>query len=147
MPLTVEDIVINALPHEMSFAGPGYHNLLQKGVGALMVPAGKGGLYSTPDSTLTMAQDLEATVLVTTPPYAAYLAEIADEKGIHLGKDIKLRFMWLTGEGCSPSFRERVEKWSCPALFYYGSSVQSPWRSNASKKGATTLPMDTFSWR
>ena len=136
MPLTVEDIVINALPHEMSFSGPGYHNLLQKGVGALMVPAGKGGLYSTPDSTLAMAQDLGATVLVTTPPYAAYLAEIADEKGIQLGKDIKLRFMWLTGEGCSPSFRDRVEKkWSCPALFYYGSLEAGPMAIECQQKG------------
>ena len=136
MPLTVEDIVINALPHEMTFSGPGYHNLLQKGVGALMVPAGKGGLYSTPDSTLEMARDLEATVLVTTPPYAAYLAEIADERGIRLGKDIKLRFMWLTGEGCSPSFRNRIEeKWSCPALFYYGSLEAGPMAIECQQKG------------
>jgi phenylacetate-CoA ligase len=136
MPLTVEDIVINALPHEMSLSGPGYHTLLQKGVGALMVPAGKGGLYSTPDSTLAMARDLEATVLVTTPPYAAYLAEIADEEEIQLGKDIKLRFMWLTGEGCSPAFRDRVEKkWNCPALFYYGSLEAGPMAIECQQKG------------
>jgi phenylacetate-CoA ligase len=136
MPLGPEDIVINALPHEMSLAGPGYHTLLQKGVGALMVPAGKGGLYSTPEGTLQMARDLEATVLVTTPPYAAYLAEIADEKKIHLGKDIKLRFMWLTGEGCSPAFRDRVEKkWGCPALFYYGSLEAGPMAIECQRKG------------
>ncbi|MBI4488259.1 MAG: AMP-binding protein [Deltaproteobacteria bacterium] len=136
MPLSVDDIVINALPHEMSLAGLGYYNLLQKGVGVLMVPAGKGGLYSTPQNTLAMARDLEATVLVTTPPYAAYLAEIAEEEGIRLGRDIKLRFMWLTGEGCSPSFRNRVEKnWGCSALFYYGSLEAGPMAIECQKKG------------
>lgn len=136
MPLTEDDVVVNALPHEMSLAGLGYHNLIQKGVGALMVPAGKGGLYSTPENALQMARDLGATVLTTTPPYAAYLSEIAEENGIHLGEEIKLRFMWLTGEGCSPSFRTRLErKWGCPALFYYGSLEAGPMAIECQQKG------------
>ena len=136
MSLTVDDVMINALPHEMSLAGLGAHNLFQKGVGVLMVPAGKGGLYSTPESTLTMARDLEATVLITTPPYAAYLAEIADKRGIHLGKDIKLRFMWLAGEGCSASFRNRLEqKWGCLVLYLYGALEAAPIAFECHQKG------------
>lgn len=136
MSLTVDDIVINALPHEMSLAGLGAHNLFQKGVGVLMVPAGKGGLYSKPESTLAMARDLEATVLVTTPPYAAYLAEIADERGIRLGQDIKLRFMWLAGEGCSSSFRNRLEqKWGCLVLYLYGALEAAPIAFECHQKG------------
>src|SRR5262244_1423457 len=136
MSLSTDDIVINALPYEMSLAGLGAHNLFQKGVGVLMVPAGKGGLYSTPESTLTMARDLEATVLITTPPYAAYLAEIADKRGIHLGKDIKLRFMWLAGEGCSASFRNRLEqKWGCLVLYLYGALEAAPIAFECHQKG------------
>jgi phenylacetate-CoA ligase len=136
MSLSVDDVLINALPYEMSLAGPGAHNLFQKGVGVLMVPAGKGGLYSTPESTLTMARDLEATVLITTPPYAAYLAEIADERGIRLGKDIQLRFMWLAGEGCSASFRNRLEqKWDCLVLYLYGALEAAPIAFECHQKG------------
>jgi len=136
MSLSVDDVMINALPYEMSLAGPGAHNLFQKGVGVLMVPAGKGGLYSTPESTLTMARDLEATVLITTPPYAAYLAEIADERGIRLGKDIQLRFMWLAGEGCSASFRNRLEqKWGCLVLYVYGALEAAPIAFECHQKG------------
>ena len=136
MSLSVDDVLIDALPHEMSLAGLGAHNLFQKGVGVLMVPAGKGGLYSTPESTLTMARDLEATVLITTPPYAAYLAEIADERGIRLGKDIQLRFMWLAGEGCSASFRNRLEqKWGCLVLYLYGALEAAPIAFECHQKG------------
>jgi phenylacetate-CoA ligase len=136
MSLSVDDVLINALPYEMSLAGPGAHNLFQKGVGVLMVPAGKGGLYSTPESTLTMARDLEATVMITTPPYAAYLAEIADERGIRLGKDIQLRFMWLAGEGCSASFRNRLEqKWGCLVLYVYGALEAAPIAFECHQKG------------
>ena len=136
MSLSVDDVMINALPYEMSLAGPGAHNIFQKGVGVLMVPAGKGGLYSTPESTLTMARDLEATVLITTPPYAAYLAEIADERGIRLGKDIQLRFMWLAGEGCSASFRNRLEqKWGCLVLYVYGALEAAPIAFECHQKG------------
>ena len=134
--LCTDDIVINALPYEMSLAGLGAHNLFQKGVGVLMVPAGKGGLYSTPESTLAMARDLEATVFITTPPYAAYLAEIADEREIRLGTDIKLRFMWLAGEGCSPSFRNRLEqRWGCLVLYLYGALEAAPIAFECHQKG------------
>ena len=136
MSLSTDDIVINALPYEMSLAGLGAHNLFQKGVGVLMVPAGKGGLYSTPESTLAMARDLEATVFITTPPYAAYLAEIADEREIRLGTDIKLRFMWLAGEGCSPSFRNRLEqRWCCLVLYLYGALEAAPIAFECHQKG------------
>ena len=136
MSLSTDDIVINALPYEMSLAGLGAHNLFQKGVGVLMVPAGKGGLYSTPESTLAMARDLEATVFITTPPYAAYLAEIADEREIRLGTDIKLRFMWLAGEGCSPSFRNRLEqRWGCLVLYLYGALEAAPIAFECHQKG------------
>jgi phenylacetate-CoA ligase len=92
----------------------------------MVVPVGKGGYYSTPERTLRAAFDLGATVLVTTPTYAVLMAEAAKREEIDLA-DIPLRFMWLTGEGCSPAFRERVEEiWGHPAYFYYGSLELGP---------------------
>jgi phenylacetate-CoA ligase len=126
IPVTSEDVVVNALPYEMSSSGLAFHRTFQKSYGAMVVPVGKGGYYSTPERTLRAAFDLGATVLVTTPTYAVLMAEAAKREEIDLA-DIPLRFMWLTGEGCSPAFRERVEEiWGHPAYFYYGSLELGP---------------------
>ena len=126
VPVWTDDVVINALPYEMSSAGLAFHRAFQKGCGALVVPTGKGGYYSTPERTLRAAVDLGATILITTPSYAVLLAEIAQQEKIALA-EIPLRFLWLTGEGCSPAFRERVEAlWGHPAYFYYGSLEAGP---------------------
>lgn len=126
VPVGIDDVVVNALPYEMSSAGLAFHRTFQKGCGALVVPAGKGGYYSTPERTLRAASDLGATILITTPSYAVLLAEVAQQEKIALA-GIPLRFLWLTGEGCSPAFRERVEAlWGHPAYFYYGSLEAGP---------------------
>ncbi len=126
VPVGMDDVVINALPYEMSSAGLAFHRTFQKGCGALVVPTGKGGYYSTPERTLRAAADLGATILITTPPYAVLLAEVAEEEKVALA-EIPIRFLWLTGEGCSPAFRERVEAlWGHPAYFYYGSLEAGP---------------------
>ncbi|MBI4561648.1 MAG: phenylacetate--CoA ligase family protein, partial [Candidatus Rokubacteria bacterium] len=126
VPVGIDDVVINALPHEMSSAGLAFHRTFQKGCGALVVPAGKGGYYSTPERTLRAAVDLGATIVITTPSYAVLLTEVAEQERIALA-EIPLRFLWLTGEGCSPAFRERVEAlWGHPAYFFYGSLEAGP---------------------
>jgi len=122
MPVSSSDVVINALPYEMSSSGQSFQRSLQEAAGAMVVPVGKGGFYSEPYKTVQIMADLEATVLITTPPYAMLLWEIAREKGMLPGKDLKLRFMWLTGEGCSPAYRRRLEEqWGCPGPIFYGS--------------------------
>lgn len=126
IPVGESDVVINALPHEMSSSGLAFHRTFQKSYGAMVVPMGKGGYYSTPERTLRASVDLGATVLITTPSYAVLLAEVAQRMDIDLGA-LPLRFMWLTGEGCSPALRDRIEKlWGHPAYFYYGSLEAGP---------------------
>lgn len=126
IPVGTSDVVVIALPYEMSSSGLAYHRTFQKSYGAHVVPAGKGGYYSTPERTLRAARDLGATVLVTTPSYAVLMSEVAEKQGIALA-DVPLRFIWLTGEGCSPAFRDRVEAlWGHPAYFYYGSLEAGP---------------------
>lgn len=122
-----EDIVINALPYEMSSAGQSFQRAFQTGYGALVVPTGKGGFYADPKKTVQVIAEMEASILLTTPPYAMYLSELAEEMGYVLGKDIRLRLIWITGEGCSNAYRQRLEKiYGCPALLYYGSLEGGP---------------------
>jgi phenylacetate-CoA ligase len=122
MPVDANDIVINALPYEMSSSGQSFQRSLQGAAGALVVPVGKGGFYSDPYKTIRILADLGATVLITTPPYAMLLFEVAQAMSLRPGADLRLRFMWLTGEGCSPAYRRRLEAlWKCPALIFYGS--------------------------
>lgn len=121
-PVRQEDVVINALPYEMSSAGLSYHRVLQDGVHATVVPVGKGGAYSDRRRTLKIMKDLKSTVMITSPSYSMYLADEARKSGIELGKDIKLDYIWITGEGCSDAFRKKIEEiWKCTAYFYYGS--------------------------
>jgi phenylacetate-CoA ligase len=122
MPVHAGDVVLNALPYEMSSSGQSFQRALQGVAGALVVPAGKGGFYSDPYKTVQILADLRATVLITTPPYAMLLAEVAEQLGHRPGRDLVLRFLWLTGEGCAPAYRRRLEAlWQCQGLIYYGS--------------------------
>lgn len=115
------DIVLNALPYEMSSAGLAFHKVFIDGCGAAVIPAGKGGAYSSPEKTVRLMQDIPPTVVITTPSYAMTLAETAERLGFDL-TTLSLRKMWLTGEGCSYAFRSRVEAlWGTKANFYYGS--------------------------
>jgi phenylacetate-CoA ligase len=121
------DVVINALPYEMSSAGQSFQRSLQGAAGAAVVPVGKGGFYSEADKTVRVMADLAADVLITTPPYAMVLSEVAEALSLQPGRDIRLRFMWITGEGCSPAYRRRLEqRWQCPALVFYGSLECGP---------------------
>ncbi len=121
VPVERGDICFNALPYEMSSAGLAFHKTFMEGCRATVIPAGKGGAYSTPAKSVKMIRDLQPTVIITTPSWAMFLAETAIEAGFDPAS-LHLKKMWLTGEGCSSAFRERVEKiWGTVANFYYGS--------------------------
>jgi len=121
VPVERGDICLNALPYEMSSAGLAFHKVFMDGCLATVVPAGKGGAYSTPEKTVKLMRDLQPTVVITSPSWAVTLAEAADDALFDVAT-LPLKKMWLTGEGCSPAFRERVEKlWGTKANFYYGS--------------------------
>ncbi|CFX78041.1 AMP-dependent synthetase/ligase [Syntrophomonas zehnderi OL-4] len=121
VPVKRGDICINALPYEMSSSGLSFHKIFMNGCDATVVPTGKGGAYSTPEKTIKLMRDLQPTIIITTPSWSMNLAEAAAESGFDL-RTLPLKKMWLTGEGCSAAFRERVEKiWGTVANFYYGS--------------------------
>lgn len=115
------DICLNALPYEMSSAGLSYHKVFMNSCDATVLPVGKGGAYSTPAKTVKMMHDLHPTVAMTTPSWSISIYEAALEAGFDI-TSLNLKEMWLTGEGCSNAFRERVEKiWGTVANFAYGS--------------------------
>ena len=105
----------------MSSSGLSYHKVFMNGSDATVVPAGKGGAYSTPAKTVKLMRDLQANIIITTPSWSMNLVEAAQEASFDLSS-LDWKKMWLTGEGCSSAFRDRVEKiWGTKANFYYGS--------------------------
>lgn len=121
VPVKRGDICINALPYEMSSSGLSFHKIFMNGSDATVVPTGKGGAYSSPEKTVKLMRELCPTVMITTPSWSMNLAEAAAEAGFNPAC-LAWKKIWLTGEGCSPAFRDRVEKiWGATANFYYGS--------------------------
>lgn len=120
-PVGPGDVCLNALPYEMSTAGLAFHKTFMEGYQATVIPAGKGGAYSTATKTLKMVRDLSPNLIVTSPSWAITLAEEAARSGISL-PSLGLKKMWLTGEGCSAAFRQRVETlFGTTANYFYGS--------------------------
>ena len=65
-----------------------------------------------------MIKDLQPNVIITTPSWAMQLTEEAKEQNFDF-QCLQLKSLWLTGEGCSPAFRERLEKiWSNNSEFF-----------------------------
>jgi phenylacetate-CoA ligase len=120
VPLRETDIILNALPYEMSSAGLAFHRVFVHGAGAAVVPAGKDGCYGDPTSARRLVDELDVDALITSPSYATRMIEAAPAVG-----DVapgRLRRLWLTGEPCSHALRRRLESlWRCPAYLYYGS--------------------------
>lgn len=139
-PVNKSDVAAVALPYEMSSSGLSYHRVLQDGMGAAVVSVGKGGAYSEPEKTIKAIKELGVTILLTSPSYAMHLYEVAREIGINLSRDLKVKTIWLTGEGCANSFRKRIEKiWNCEAYFYYGSLECGPIGIECSEKNGYHL--------
>ncbi|WP_028394115.1 phenylacetate--CoA ligase family protein [Bacillus cihuensis] len=118
-----DDVAAIALPYEFALPGLGFQRLFQFAFGTAVLSLGKGGYMAPIDKSLELMKEFQATVLTTTPSYAALLAEESEKCGIKIGEDIRLKKIWLTGEGCSSTFRERLEKWwGCEVSFFYGST-------------------------
>lgn len=116
------EIVFNALPYEVSVTGMAVHRSVQDGLGACIVPLGKGGFYSEPRKTLKIMKEIQGDHLFTTPSYAAFLGQLASDMGMTSREVSPLRALWLIGELCSNALRRRIEAlWGCPAYLYYGS--------------------------
>ena len=97
------DLVQMAFPYGMSTGGWGLHYGIER-IGATIIPAGGGQT----ERQLVMMRDFDTTVLVSTPSYALYLAERAEELGIDLSS-LKLRLGLFGGEPCSDRMKAEIE--------------------------------------
>lgn len=103
--LTRDDVVQQSHGLGLFTGGFGFHYGLER-VGAKVLPTGAGGT----ERQLRLMQEWGTTVFCATPTYAAYIAEVARERGLDPDKDLKLRLGFHGGEPCSDEMRERINE-------------------------------------
>ncbi|PKQ21306.1 MAG: phenylacetate--CoA ligase [Actinobacteria bacterium HGW-Actinobacteria-6] len=102
--VTSKDRVQMAFLYGMFTGGWGMHYGIER-VGATVFPAGAGNT----ERQLMMMQDFGTTVLVCTPSYALYIAEVAEKAGIDI-RSLPLRVGLFGGEPSGEGMREEIEK-------------------------------------
>ncbi len=103
--VTDEDIVQIAFGYGLFTGGFGLHYGLEN-IGAAIIPASSGNTKRQ----IMLMQDYGATVLVCTPSYALYMAEVAQNMGINPKKDLKLRIGMFGAEPWSEQLRKKIEE-------------------------------------
>jgi phenylacetate-CoA ligase len=116
--VTDEDTAQIAFGYGLFTGGFGLHYGLEN-VGASVIPMSSGNT----EKQIMLMKDFETTVLICTPSYALYIAEVAEKMGIDPKKDLKVRIGLFGGEACSESARAEIEsKWGILATQNYGMS-------------------------
>ena len=82
----------------------GLHYGMEK-IGAMVVPISGGNT----EKQLMLMQDFGTTTFISTPSYALYLAEVAEQMGIDMAK-MKLRLGLFGGEPWTNEMRREIEK-------------------------------------
>lgn len=114
------DLVFVALPYDMATVGFSIHRDLQR-QGACVLPAGKGGTYSSPERLVQAIRELEPVTLFSTPSYAWYLSELFART--YPGARRPLEHLQVGGEGASPAMLARLgEAWGADVRQWYGST-------------------------
>ncbi|MRR12975.1 phenylacetate--CoA ligase family protein, partial [bacterium] len=102
--VTSHDRVQMAFLYGMFTGGWGMHYGMER-VGATVFPAGSGNT----ERHLTMMQDFGTTVLVSTPSYALYIAEVAEQSGVDLHA-LPLKLGLFGGEPSGEGMRDEIER-------------------------------------
>jgi phenylacetate-CoA ligase len=102
--ITDEDMAQISFGYGMFTGGFGLHYGLER-AGATVVPISSGNT----DRQLMFMQDFQSTALISTPSYAAYLAEQAQARGLVIGRDIQLRWGLFGAEPWTEGMRRRIE--------------------------------------
>lgn len=97
------DLVDMAFLYGMFTGGWGMHYGLER-IGATIIPAGSGNT----ERHLMMMKDFNTTVLVSTPSYALYLAEVGEKLGYDFSK-LPLRLGLFGGEPTFDALRDEIE--------------------------------------
>ncbi|NTU71905.1 MAG: phenylacetate--CoA ligase [Coriobacteriia bacterium] len=101
--VTRGDLVDMSFLYGMFTGGWGMHYGLER-IGATIIPAGSGNT----ERHIMMMQDFGTTVIVSTPSYALYLAEVGEQMGVDFST-LKLRLGLFGGEPCSSAAKREIE--------------------------------------
>jgi len=97
------DLAQMAFGYGMFTGGFGMHYGIER-VGATVIPASAGNT----ERHIMMMQDFGTTVLISTPSYALYIAEVAEGMGVDFS-ELPLRLGLFGAEPCSDAAREEIE--------------------------------------
>lgn len=117
-----EDIAQISFGYGLFTGAIGLHYGLER-VGAAVIPVSSGNTKRQ----LQILKEFGTTLLVSTPSYALYLSEAAQEEGIDLTK-LPIRLAMFGGEGHTEAMRKELEKrWGMLVTENYGlSEVMGP---------------------
>jgi len=102
--VTRYDVAQIAFSYGLFTGGFGLHYGLER-AGAMVVPASGGNT----EKQLMLMQDFGTTVLISTPSYALYLAEVAEKMDIDMSQ-MKLRLGLFGGEPWTNEMRREIER-------------------------------------
>ncbi len=119
---SADDITQIAFGYGLFTGAFGLHQGMEK-IGATVIPMSSGNT----EKQIMMMMDLGVTVLISTPSYAMYMAEVAAEMGV-TKDDLKLRYGMFGAEGHTHEMRLELEKrFGIKATENYGlSEVMGP---------------------
>lgn len=113
--VTNDDIAQISFGYGLFTGGFGLHYGLEK-LGATVIPFSSGNT----ERQLALMKDFGTTILVSTPSFAIYMAEVAREQGYN-PRDFGLRLGLFGGEPCFAGMREEIEEqWGLKATINYG---------------------------
>ncbi|MBO8169442.1 MAG: phenylacetate--CoA ligase [Thermoanaerobacteraceae bacterium] len=116
--VTSRDVAQVAFGYGLFTGGFGLHYGLER-VGAMVVPASGGNS----EKQIMLMQDFGTTVLISTPTYALYLAEVARKMGVDPRCDLQVRLGLFGGEPWTEEMRQEIEQqWGMKATDNYGLS-------------------------
>ncbi len=115
--VTTRDVVQICFSYGLFTGGFGLHYGLEN-LGATVVPASAGNTKRQ----IQLMRDFKTTVLVSTPSYALYIAEVTQQMGIN-PPDLGLRLGLFGSEPWSEGIRQELERvWNIQATDNYGMS-------------------------
>ncbi|MFB0562537.1 MAG: phenylacetate--CoA ligase family protein [Candidatus Lokiarchaeia archaeon] len=99
------DIIQNAYGYGLFTGGLGFHYGGER-IGAAVIPisGGNTGLQ------IKLMKDFGSTILTCTPSYSLFVAEFAEQEGINISKDFKLRMGIFGAEPASETLRSKIEE-------------------------------------
>ncbi len=116
--VTRKDVAQICFGYGLFTGGFGLHYGLER-AGATVIPSSSGNT----EKQLMLMEDFGTTVLISTPSYALYMAEIATQMGLDPAKNLKVKLGLFGGEPWSENMRKEIEsRWGMTATDNYGLS-------------------------